>query len=396
MAVYKLFPYKDTSLYSMYPTMNTGIDPINQVSNLNFALLSSATVARSIIEFSSEEIVDLLDGLISGYTWDAYFRSYIATAQGIVETSTIEVRPIAESWNNGTGTYLDSPITTDGSSWNSNQFQGGTQWAFMNGSSFTSSSTQAGFPSFKVTGSYAAASSSLGGGNFIISSSDGTEYLATQTFGLRSPKDLIINSTTTVSSWYSASSGLGGIKNNGFIIKWEDAIEFNPNKQVQPVVQYYSVDTNTIYPPELEFRWDDSSWSTGSSTIPELFQPNCFVSLAENPGVFLSESINRFRLNVRPKYPKVVFATSSLYTKQHYLPSGSSYYAVKDLDTDEYVIDFDAQYTKLSADTTSSYFDLYMNGLQPERYYKILIQASAGGSTTIYDDNYYFKVSNGY
>jgi len=388
MAVYKIFPYKDTSLYSLYPDMNTGIDPINQVSNLNFALLTSATVARTLIEFSSEEIVDLLDGIVKGYTWDAYFRSYIATAQGIVETSTIEVRPVAESWNNGTGTYLDIPITTDGSSWNSNQFQGGTSWSYLNGGSFTSGS-------FKVTGSYSAASSSLGGGNWVVSGSDGTSYYSSQTFGLRSPKDLIINSTTTVDSWYSASSGLGGIENNGFIIKWEDAIEFNPFKQVQPVVQYYSIDTNTIYPPQLEFRWDDSVWAT-SSTIPVLNQPNCFVSLAENPGVFLSESINRFRLNVRPKYPKVVFATSSLYTKQHYLPSGSSLYAVKDLDTDEYVIDFDAQYTKLSADTTSSYFDLYMNGLEPERYYKILIQATAGGSTTIYDDNYYFKVSNGY
>jgi hypothetical protein len=26
---------------------------------------------------------------------------------------------------------------------------------------------------------------------------------------------------------------------------------------------------------------------------------------------------------------------------------------------------------------TSSYFDVYMNGLQPERYYKILIQVQA-------------------
>jgi len=257
MAVYKIFPFKDTSLYSLYPDMNTGIDPINQVSNLNFALLTSATVARSLVEFSSEEIVDLLDGIISGYKWDSYFRSYIATAQGIVETSTIEVRPIAESWNNGTGTYLDSPLTTDGSSWNSNQFQGGTTWSYLNGGSFTSGS-------FKVTGSYAAASSSLGGGNWVVSGSDGTEYAISQTFGLRSSKDLKVNTTTVVSSWYSASSGLGGIENNGFIIKWEDAIEFNPNKQVQPVVQYYSVDTNTIYPPELEFRWDDSSWSTGS------------------------------------------------------------------------------------------------------------------------------------
>ena len=84
-----------------------------------------------------------------------------------------------------------------------------------------------------------------------------------------------------------------------------------------------------------------------------------------------------------------------MYTKQYYLPSGSSYYALKDLDTDEYVINFDSNYTQISCDYTSSYFDIYMNGLEPERYYQILIQVDSEGSTTVYDDNYYFKVING-
>ena len=48
MAVYKIFPYKDTTLYSFYPSMNTGIDPINQISNLNFALDTFPQVARTI------------------------------------------------------------------------------------------------------------------------------------------------------------------------------------------------------------------------------------------------------------------------------------------------------------------------------------------------------------
>ena len=166
------------------------------------------------------------------------------------------------------------------------------------------------------------------------------------------------------------------------------------NKQIQPVLQYYSVDTNTIYPPQLEIRWNDFTWNPTSS-ISVLSQPNAFIGLAENPGVFYSGSVNRFRLNCRPKYPAQVWSTSSLYTKQYYLPSGSSYYAVKDLDTDEFVVDFDSNYTQISCDYTSSYFDIYMNGLEPERYYKILVQVVASGSTTIYDDNYYFKVVNG-
>ena len=67
----------------------------------------------------------------------------------------------------------------------------------------------------------------------------------------------------------------------------------------------------------------------------------------------------------------------------------------KDLDTNEYVIDFDSDYTRISADSTNSYFDIYMNGLEPERYYKILVKATVDGSTTIYDENLIFKVVNG-
>ena len=59
------------------------------------------------------------------------------------------------------------------------------------------------------------------------------------------------------------------------------------------------------------------------------------------------------------------------------------------------VIDFDTQFTQLSADATSSYFDVWMNGLEPERYYSILIKSEIGGTTQVFDDQYYFKVING-
>jgi hypothetical protein len=86
--------------------------------------------------------------------------------------------------------------------------------------------------------------------------------------------------------------------------------------------------------------------------------------------------------------------TSSVDTVNHYLPNGSLW-ALKDLDTNEFVIDFDSTHTKISCDPKSNYFDVYMTGLQPERYYKILIQTTVSGSTIVKDDNYYFKVVNG-
>jgi hypothetical protein len=377
MAVYKLFPFKDTSLYSMFPTMNTGIDPINQISNLNFAIDSSPSVARSLITFDSDEINSVLNDKVTG-EWDATLRSYIATAQGIVESSILEIFPLHDDYNQGTGTYLDQPITRDGACWNSPFFDGSSPWNI-------------GGPSLGYTSSYDPTYSVQGGGSWYVSSSDGSvNYPITQSFGPRTDMDLKQNITSMVEDWYS-----GSLPNYGVILKWENAAEFNTSKLVQPVLQYYSVDTNTIYPPQLEIKWDDSTWNTGSSTITELFQPNAFIDLAENPGIFYSESINRFRINCRPKYPARVWSTSSLYTKQYYLPSGSAWYAIKDLDTDEYVVDFDSNYTRISADATSSYFDIYMNGLEPERYYKILIQVDSEGSNTIYDDNYYFKVVNG-
>jgi hypothetical protein len=118
------------------------------------------------------------------------------------------------------------------------------------------------------------------------------------------------------------------------------------------------------------------------------------INLSENPQAFNQNAINRFYVNVSPLYPARVFQTSSLYTGLNYLPT-SSYYAVKDLDTNEFVISFDDQYTQISADSKGNYFDIYMNGLEPERYYAVLVKTIINGSTLIIDDNNYFKVVNG-
>ncbi len=226
MAVYKLFPYKDTSLYSMFPTMNTGIDPINQISNLNFAINTLPTVARSLIAFDTSEIRSVLDDKVTG-NWQADIRSFIATAQGVYKDTSVEVFPTYDEWFNGTGTYLDQPLTTDGAAWDSPVLGGGTSWN-SGGPGYTSSFN----PSY----------SPQGGGNWFLSSSDGSiDYPVTQSFGPRTQFDMNINITSMVEDWYS-----GSLPNNGVIVKWEDDVEFNTSKQVQPVIQYYSVDTNTI------------------------------------------------------------------------------------------------------------------------------------------------------
>jgi hypothetical protein len=250
------------------------------------------------------------------------------------------------------------------------------------------------FPPF-VTGSWSG--TATGGGNWFKGTTDtnNPNMEVTQSFKLRSDKDLNADVSDIVNVWYSSSNDIGNstdIQNNGFIVKWEDAIEFSTTDAIQPIMQFYSVDTNTIYPPVLEIKWDDSTYETG--TLPALATSDIFVALDNNSGVFYGESINRFRLNCRPDYPVRTFQTSSVDTMNHYLPEGSLW-AIKDLDTNEFIVHFDSDYTKISCDATGNYFDIYMAGLQPERYYKILIQTSISGSTIVKDEDYYFKVVNG-
>jgi len=378
MAVYKIFPYKDASIYSYYPVMNSGLDAINEIYN-TLTIEGTPDIARFLTQFDSTEISDIISNKIGNSSWDVNFKMFIATAQGIGASYKLEIWPVAQGWNNGTGHYLDVPEVIDGVSWAYSNYSGSGGWS-LSGS----------VGSNLYTGSYSSSYASQGGGNWFYSGSGVSSYKVTQSFDLRSDKDIDVSVKTIVSKWNS-----GSLPNYGFITKWEDSVEFNPSQYVQPILKYYSVDTNTIYPPQLEFKWRDySSVLTGSLTGSIVTTTNLKIALNENPGVFYPESVNRFRVNSSPLYPPRTYQTSSYFTNLYFLPT-ASYYAVKDLDTNEYVINFDSNYTQISSDSEGNYFTLYMNGLEPERYYTVLIKTIVNGTTLILDDHYYFKVING-
>jgi hypothetical protein len=403
MAVYKIFPEKDATMYSLFPQMNTGIDEILDISNLNFAIDTSPQVARYLIQFDQTQIEDILDNkilptvLANTSSWDVSLKCFIATAQGINLDSQLYIYPVSGSWGMGTGKYLDVPLVTNGVSWEYQIMSGSKAW----------DTASANFNDY-VTASFS--SINPGGGTWYTGSTYTTSVVSSQTFNYHSDKDLNVSVKGTVEAWYSSSKEISGantyISNSGFLVKWEGLnsyedttgnyyIEFNPNKNVQPVLQYYSVDTHTIYPPQLEFKWDDYVYNTGSNISQSIINtPQMYVSIPNNNGFFYSQSIQQFRVDCRPQYPPIIFQTASIYTTNYYLPT-ASYWAIKDLDTNEYIVDFDSTYTKLSADATSSYFTVYMNGLQPERYYTILLQTTVEGTTQVIDSGFNFKVING-
>jgi len=366
MAIYKIFPEKSTTLYSHYPSLNTGLDEILELSTYK-SVLYTDEVSRVLIKFPTDEINNIFNDKVGASNFECCFKAYLANASALPLDYTIYSYPLATDWNVGTGRLGNSPITTDGASWEYKDQLSGSVW-------FSS------FPS-GTTGSYQSGSN-VGGGLWLTSSN----YIATQSFSKKSSKDIELNVTNTVDAWNS-----GSIPNYGFIIKHSNSIEFTTASKFE--TKYFSGNTHTIYPPCLEIKWNDSSYNTGSQSV---IDSNLYVtSLGNNKNEYQQDSAQQFRIKVRAKYPPRTYAISSFsYNLTNYVLPSSSYWSIKDLDTEEIVVDYDEDYTKISCDSNGSYFNLYLNGLEPERYYKLLFKSVlSNGEVIIFDENYHFKVT---
>lgn len=367
MAVYKIFPSSDATIYSKYPAQNTGLDEILEVAVKNSDNPANSLVAgvsttstyddlrRSLIKFSDSDL-DKIKSFATG-SWKAGLKLYLANAENLSTTYNLEIRQVSQSWDMGTGQFGDSPETRNGVCW------------YSTSSYFTSASSWATVPQqYFMT---------PGGGSWTGS------YYASQSFNNNSAKDVNADVSNIVNSWFSGS------QNNGFIVKFPNLIESSSASYIG--VSFFSVDTHTIYPPALEMKWDDSSY-TGS--LSEISDSNFVVTIGNNQGTYKTQTEKvKFRINARDKYPARVFITSSFYTINKRLPQ-TTYWAIQDLKTTDMIVDFDTDYTKVSYDQNGSFASLYLNGLEPERYYKLLVKTTLPtGETIDVDNDCIFKIT---
>ena len=398
MAYYFIFPEIDTTIYS-HPdrkTMNAGSDELLELVKEPGSSDPYHYPSRILIKFKNEEITNAISlmgvnqnnigNFTSSLSSSVNLQLSIAEANNIVANHVINAYAISQSWDEGTGKYLNTPTASNG-----------TSWFFRDNSTIASSWTGSGtatnwFGSAATahgygTGSIASTILTQGGGTWYT----GSNFYGTQQFLKGDNLDTDIDVKEVIHRW-SASISVGqtfpdGIVNNGFLIKTLDSIEANHTSSFGEL-QYFSSDTHTIYPPKLCFKWDDSiqindqlSVTSGSKTI----------SLYNNSKEYNQNDEVKFRIHVRDKYPKREFSSTSNYLNVGYLTT-SSYYSIRDAHTEREVIPFDNSFTKMSADSEGMYFNLYMQGLQPERYYRILFKDVNLSETRIYDNKYFFKV----
>ena len=385
------YPKIDATIYegSVTSSINTGLDQILEINkNMNSAG-TTIDVSRVLIQFDYSYISSSVQSGIIPSDAKYYLNLYDASSTELAVEQTLFAYMISGSWNGGTGTKDRDPTISDGASWKyRDNDTTKTQWV-------SGSDTQGG----------TWYTSSLNSG-FNVSASFDLVY---------ETKDIRMDVTSLVKNHiYSGST----FPNYGFILKRENVPTsqslhsiFDPTLATgsaehdtshQGNLKFFSRETNTIFPPKLEVEWDDSSWNTGSlSALSATDLDRLKIYFQNLKPEYKEKSKVKFRVVGRELYPTRGFDTTPAALTVKYLPSGSrtlqqgAYYSVKDAETEDVIIPFSTG-SIISCDSTSNYFNLWMDGFQPERFYRFEIKVVSGSgaeqTSMIYDDEFTFKV----
>ncbi len=387
---YSIYPTKDSWISSgsrktdgkSFTEQNFGKDEILELKkefyNLTFDYPTRVLVQFDLTSISeSIENGDIATPNKSSYVGSEFYLK-LYEADGNKELSSnyqITAHPISESWDEGRGKFGSSPQVKDGCSWNFRKFpEGGSGISW-----------------------------SVSGSSHLIQQGQ----IASQSFSSSKP-DIEMNVTDIIIPWLSASgdggddagehvatAGVSSSANHGFLLKFSGSQETDSETFGQ--LKFFSSNTNTIYSPKLEVRWDDHAAITGSAT-GSLFQMTSsgavenYIYQIGNRYEYREDEKVKFRFGVRDRYIQKTFQRTVQETSASFIPEGSGSYSIVDLATGETKVPF-SSYTSMSCDSTSNYFIQWLNGFETDRIYKILIKVKYDDKQEqIFDNDFEFKL----
>jgi hypothetical protein len=359
-----------------YKDKNTGQDEILELKKV-FNNKDFSYNTRVLIQFDADEINNYItaSSIPSSYKTNLRLWETKGTS-GLSETYTIAAYPLSQSWDEGVGKEGDVPKTTDGVSWKNRKYPaGGAEVKWNAYSSSISASITTTYTSSFIEGS------GISKGSYIEADE------VTQSFSAESP-DINMDVTSIAKKWFNDTNN-----NYGFLLRLSGSRETSTGSFED--LKFFSRQTNTIYSPKLELKWDDhlpaTGSNTGSLTALDLSgtAENYLYPIHFREAYKETEKV-KFRFGARKRYINKSFTTSVQTVSGSYFAEGSASYSIIDMATNESVVPFSA-YTSMSCDSTSPYFVQDLNGFEPNRAYKILIQVNHNDDQRIiYDDDFEF------
>ena len=341
-----------------FKNQNFGKDQILEVKK-EFFNNSFNHQTRALVNFAGTDFTELSKSVSDGtIASNAQYFLRLFEAEGNSEISgdyTLDIKPISQSWVEGTGKFGDDPKNTNGCSFeNRSNPIGGTATTW----------------------------DTAGVSVLSISSS-------TQTFSNQSP-DVEVDVTDMVNVWLS-----GSYSNYGMLVRFSGSQETDSTTFGH--LKFFSRHTHTIYSPRLEIRWDDHSPCTGSNTgsLNELTMSGLADNFLYMRGLRESYKVGervKFRVGARKRYIQKTFSNSVQTVTGSFIPESSGSYAIKDMATDEFIVPFSG-YTSMSCDTEGPYFNQWLDGFYPDRAYKIQLKLKYDdGQEQVFDDDFEFIV----
>ena len=382
-----IFPTKDSYISSgsshidgeSFRDQNFGQDEILELKK-EFWNKSFDYQTRVLLQF---DLTDISQSLVNNEMVGPRYYLRLYEAEGNQELSSnyiLTAHPLSQSWDEGIGKFGDSPKTTNGVSWeNRNYFPGNSavEW----------------------TNQYTSASS---GGTYLT----GSGYESSQSFSYESA-DINMDVTTVVENWLGAPRIENKLENNGFLLRFSGSQETitGSEETIYGKLKFFSSNTNTIYSPRLEVRWDDQNYESSSTWNPMISSDSGSLQALDLGGgttnyiyaknlrdSYRSNEKVKFRFGCRKQYVEKTFASSVQTITGSFFGKGSGSYSIVDVGSGETVVPF-SNYTSMSCDSTSNYFIQWLNGFYPDRYYKILVKLNyKDGQEIIYDNNFEFKI----